>query len=58
MAEEYRGEENVGHFAWYIAKSAHQESLPYQKIGGIIFYKYDDIVKLLEKNSASGDASA
>lgn len=32
--------------------------LPYQKIGGLIFYKYDDIVKLLEKNSASGDASA
>jgi len=23
--------------------------LPYHKVGGIIFYKYDDIVKLLEK---------
>jgi len=30
--------------------------LPYQKVGGIIFYKYDDIVKLLEKNSISGDS--
>jgi hypothetical protein len=29
--------------------------LPYQKIGGLMFYKYDDIIKLLEadKNSKS-----
>ena len=29
--------------------------LPYQKVGGLIFYKYDDIIKLLEggKNSKS-----
>ena len=22
--------------------------IPYQRIGGLIFYKYDDIIKLLE----------
>jgi hypothetical protein len=29
--------------------------LPYQKVGGLMFYKYDDIIKLLEgsKNSKS-----
>jgi hypothetical protein len=26
--------------------------LPYRKLGGIMFYKYDDIVKLLESNSS------
>jgi hypothetical protein len=27
--------------------------LPYRKIGGIMFYKYDDIVKLLEQGTNS-----
>jgi hypothetical protein len=27
--------------------------LPYRKVGGIMFYKYDDIVKLLEQGSNS-----
>jgi hypothetical protein len=27
--------------------------IPYQKVGGIIFYKYDDIVKLLENSPNS-----
>jgi hypothetical protein len=27
--------------------------LPYRKVGGIMFYKYDDIVKLLEGGSNS-----
>lgn len=28
-------------------------TLPYTKIGGIVFYKYDDIVRLLENNKVS-----
>ena len=31
--------------------------LPYQKIGGLMFYKYDDIVKLLERNRNSESVS-
>ncbi|WP_276372934.1 helix-turn-helix domain-containing protein [Chryseolinea sp. H1M3-3] len=27
--------------------------LPYQKIGGLMFYKYDDIIALLEANKNS-----
>jgi hypothetical protein len=26
--------------------------LPYRKIGGLMFYKYDEIIKLLESNSS------
>lgn len=27
-------------------------TLPYRKLGGIMFYKYDDIINLLESNSS------
>jgi hypothetical protein len=27
--------------------------IPYQKIGGLMFYKYDDIIKLLEGDKPS-----
>jgi len=27
--------------------------IPYQKIGGLMFYKYDDIIKLLEGEKQS-----
>jgi hypothetical protein len=26
-------------------------TLPYSKIGGIVYYRYDDVVKLLERNT-------
>ncbi|MEX1241398.1 MAG: helix-turn-helix domain-containing protein [Cyclobacteriaceae bacterium] len=31
--------------------------LPYSKVGGLIFYKYDDLVKLLEGDRKSGQGN-
>ena len=31
--------------------------MPYQKIGGLMFYKYDDIIKLLEGDKQSKSVS-
>ncbi|PZR26806.1 MAG: DNA-binding protein, partial [Azospira oryzae] len=30
-------------------------SLRFSKVGGIVYYKYDDVVKMLESNSNRGD---
>ncbi|MBA4145961.1 MAG: DNA-binding protein [Cytophaga sp.] len=30
-------------------------SLRFSKVGGIVYYKYDDVVKMLEGNSNRGD---
>ena len=30
-------------------------SLRFSKVGGIVYYKYDDVVKMLERNSNRGD---
>jgi hypothetical protein len=60
MVKKFRSKKDAWHLSWHIAKPSYQKFSTDQKIGGLMFHEYDDIIKLLEGDKqlkAFGDGS-
>ena len=57
MVKKFGSKKDAWHLSWNITKPSYQKFNTYQKIGGLMFYKYDDMIKLLEGDKQSKSVS-